>query len=299
MRRAAVHLLQLRMGIEAARAAIDETGSWDEVRRQYGARLPILTYHDIGEPNLGTYPEQTVSPAEFEKQIEWLSARGYTGIDLRDWVAWRAEGKPLPDKPVLISFDDGYAGVSKHALAVLERHGFKAVVFVVTSLIGATNAWDEAIGAPVRALMTADEVRHWAARGFEFGSHSRTHAELTALSSRELAAEVAGSKAELESITGSPPAAFAYPWGRFNEDVRRCVSANYASAVTVNPGLNTLATDPHRLRRTMVRPRDIRLDLASRVMLGASPIVKLRSYLPFPLGFDAPRPRTAAAKSVP
>ena len=296
MNRAAVRLLQLRMGIEAVRAAIDETGSWSEVRRQYGATLPILVYHDIGAPALGTYPEQTVSPAKFEQQVKWLARRGYTGIGIRDWLAWREEGKPLPDKPVLFTFDDGYQGVSKYAFPILERYGFKALAFVVTSLIGMSNAWDEAAGFPSRQLMSADDIRQWARRGFEFGSHSRTHADLTGLGADEMAREVAASRDELGAVIGDAPAAFAYPYGRVNYDVRRCVAKHFAAAVSMARGLNTIATDPHMLRRSHVRQRDTLLDLACRAAFGTSPIVKLRSYLPAPLGFDTPKPAALSQK---
>ena len=298
MRRAAIRLLQLRMGIEAARAAIDESGSWDEVYRQYGARLAILMYHDIGAPALGIYPEQTVSPAKFEQQVKWLARRGYTGIGIRDWLAWREEGKPLPEKPVLFTFDDGYQGVAKYAFPILERYNFKALAFVVTSLIGMSNTWDEAAGFPSRRLMSADDIRRWAARGFEFGSHSRTHVDLTRLDANEMAREVAESRDELAAVLGDAPAAFAYPYGRVNDDVRRCVARHFAAAVSIERGLNTIATDPHMLRRSHVRQRDTLLDLACRVAFGTSPIVKLRSYLPAPLGFDTPRPGSLSPKSL-
>jgi peptidoglycan/xylan/chitin deacetylase (PgdA/CDA1 family)/GT2 family glycosyltransferase len=293
-RRTAVRLLRWRVSVEAARAGIREIGGWREMRRQFAVKLPVLLYHDVGYAALGIHPEQTVSPQMFENQVKWLAARGYTGIGLSDWLAWRREGRPLPERPLLFSFDDGYAGVAKHALPVLERYGFKASVFVVTDRIGKTNAWDEAIGIQSRSLMTADEIRHWAARGFEFGSHSRTHRDLTALASSELRDEVAGSKDDLAAILGSKPTAFAYPYGRINDAVQRCVSASFSAALSTFRGTNTIATDPYQIRRSRVSPRDSMLDLACRIRFGTCPIVKLRSYLPTPLGFRPPAPRAVA-----
>lgn len=291
IRSGATRLLQFRMGIESFRSAVDEVGSWREVRSQYAMKLPILLYHDVGDPALGAYPEQNISPEQFEAQVRWLAARGYTGIRVSDWLAWLNCGKRLPEKPVLFSFDDGYSGVSKYALPVLERYGFKAAVFVVTSCIGKTNAWDEADGIASRPLMGAEEIRHWTARGFDFGSHSRTHADLTQLAAGELEAEVAGSRHDLAAILGDAPAAFAYPYGHFNEAVVRCVSANFPSALSTIRGVNTITTDPCLLKRSMVRPRDSIIDLACRVNFGASPIAKARSYLPLSFALRSAGPR--------
>jgi peptidoglycan/xylan/chitin deacetylase (PgdA/CDA1 family) len=162
-----------------------------ETRRK---RLPVLLYHHIGPRPPGTFPNLTVSTQEFERQMRWLVHRGYVGIRPSDWLRWLREGTDLPEKAVLITFDDGYADLAEHALPVLRRHGFGAVVFIVTGQVGGTNVWDEAIGSAMHRLMTADQIRYWAAQGIEFGAHSRTHADLTTLTSDKLSDEIVGSK---------------------------------------------------------------------------------------------------------
>ena len=82
-------------------------------------RLPVLMYHHVGPPRAGACPSLTVTAERFERQVSWLARKGYVGIRPTDWLARRA-GWPLPSKPVLLTFDDGYADIVEHALPVLE-----------------------------------------------------------------------------------------------------------------------------------------------------------------------------------
>jgi peptidoglycan/xylan/chitin deacetylase (PgdA/CDA1 family) len=220
-----------------------------------------------------------VSPKQFARQIRWLARRGYVGIRPAEWEEWRHRGKGLPDKPVLITFDDGYADLAEYALPVLRRYGFGAVVFVVTGLVGGTNAWDETQGSGTRHLLTADQIRYWATQGIEFGSHGRTHADLTGLSAEELAKEIVGSRDELANLLKSPVASFAYPFGSYNQTVEECACGAYRlifRADETTPGINYLSTDPHDLQRTMVHPQDGLTDLEGRIRWGYSPLQQMR-----------------------
>jgi len=220
-----------------------------------------------------------VTPEQFERQVRWLARRGYTGIRPSDWLAWCREGKPLPEKPVLFTFDDAYADTAEHALPVLRRYGFGAVVFVMTAQLGGTNAWDEGEGAATLRLMTADQVREWAAQGIEFGAHSRTHPDPTQLPRVLVSEEVAGSGDELARLWGTRVISFAYPCGVFDDEVRQTVKGTFDLAFSCEEGLNTLRTDPQVLRRTMVLPDDSLIDLAGQVRFGWSPLRRLRLRL--------------------
>src|SRR5512146_625720 len=200
--------------------------------------LSALMYHDVGPSSVGLPDDQTIAPEEFERQIRWLAERGYVGIRPTDWVAWRREGKALPNKPVLITFDDGYAGVATYGLPVLERYGFGAAVFVVTRRIGSTNTWDQALGYRAVPLMSAEEIVRWASRGIEFGCHTRTHPDLATLSEAEIQSEVAGSREDLATILNRIPSTFAYPWGSFNRAVHTCVRGSFDLAFSTRRGVN-------------------------------------------------------------
>jgi peptidoglycan/xylan/chitin deacetylase (PgdA/CDA1 family)/glycosyltransferase involved in cell wall biosynthesis len=274
-----LRLLTARQGVVMIRAAVEEAGSWDALRREFATTLPVLMYHHVGPPRPGTYPELTISPALFERHLRWLWRHRYTPIRSSDWIAWVREAKPLPAKPVLITIDDGYADVAEFALPILKRHGFTAVVYVVTSQIGGTNAWDEAQGSGTHRLMSADQIRDWTRAGIEFGVHTRTHPDLRSLAPDRLEAEIAGSADDLAELTGERPASFAYPYGYYNDAALQCAGHHFALAMTCDEGLNTLATRPESLRRVMIYPTDSMAEFAMRVRLGWSPIQHLRARL--------------------
>jgi peptidoglycan/xylan/chitin deacetylase (PgdA/CDA1 family) len=282
IRKAGIRLLEIAAETTLHRAALQGTGSWKALQREFGMRLPALMYHHVGPSIPHTYAELTVLPKQFERQIRWLARRGFVGILPADWVKWLRTGKGLPDKPVLVTFDDGYADLAEFALPVLRRYGFGAVVFVVTGLVGRTNAWDEARGSATHRLLTSEQIRYWATQGIEFGAHSRTHTDLTTLSAEELAKEIVGGRDELANLLGSPVTSFAYPYGAYNQTVNTCARGAYSltfRADETNPGINYLCTDPHDLQRTMIHPKDSLADLECRVRWGHSPIQEMRERL--------------------
>ena len=281
IRLAGVRLLGIRRRLSFLRGAISEAGSWKSLKRTFGMRLPVLLFHNIDRlDSTTTYPGMTIPPEQFAKQANYLARSGYTGIRPSDWVSWCRLGTPLPAKPVLLTFDDAYAGVAKYALPVLRRLGFGAAVFVVTRQINGTNAWEkEDGGAGTDRLMTKSEILDWAGQGIEFGAHSLNHRDLTKLKPEDLAEEVAGSAQELAQVLGTNVTSFVYPYGYYNSLVRSAVSDICDLACTCEEGLNDLGTDLYLVRRTMVHPSDSFVDLACRVRFGRSPVNRLRSLL--------------------
>ena len=237
--------------------------------------LRVLMYHDVGPSVPGAFPDATIHQAEFEKQIAWLDDHGYVGIRPSDWIARCRHNKSLPEKPVLITFDDGYAGVAAYALPTLERHGFGAGVFIVTRRIGTASIWDQALGHSAAPLMSADDILRWSSRGIEFGCHTRTHPDLATLSGSEIEGEVVGSRQDLALLLNRVPSAFAYPWGRFNQAVHDCVRNAFDLAFSTRRGINFRRTDRHLLRRAAIRPNRSMLDFACRVRFGLNPFGKL------------------------
>jgi peptidoglycan/xylan/chitin deacetylase (PgdA/CDA1 family) len=229
-------------------------------------------YHHVGEAPSGFCPDLSVPRDLFERQIRWLASHGYTSIRATDWLAWVHEGKPLPAKPILLTFDDGYADMAQCALPILKQYGFGGLVFVVSSFIGHTNQWDEAQGYPSVPLMTAEQIRRWARQGMEFGAHSRTHVDLTRLGPERLEEEVAGSGKELEEILQTRITSFAYPCGLVNAEVRQAVGKGFDLSFTIEEGLNTSATDLLAQRRIMVLPRGSLIRFRWRARYGFDPI---------------------------
>jgi peptidoglycan/xylan/chitin deacetylase (PgdA/CDA1 family) len=216
-------------------------------------RVPVLLFHDVSTETAGKYPGITISPARFRELMARLATRGYSGISARDWLYARDTGQGLPNKPVLITFDDAYRSIAEHALPILAAYGFRATVFVVTDLIGRSNEWDRPRwrGLP---LMDLQQIRAWSTRGMEFGSHGTRHHDLTALAAEELLHEIQSSQHQLASVVGAPIVSFAYPFGRYNGAVQRVVAETYRLAFTIEQGTLNLKTSPMRCCRTEVMP---------------------------------------------
>lgn len=258
----------------------------DGLRRLWPRRLPILMYHNVGPIPPEDPFALTVAPGQFERQMGWLLARGYQTIWPSDWLAWRNKGKALPRKPVLLTFDDGYAEMAEYAFPVLRRYGLKAAVYVVTRRLGLTNTWDEVGGHRTMRLMTADQVRQWAGNGIEFGSHTRTHPRLSYLSEKQLSEEIGGSRDDLQSLLGTEVRSFAYPYGdgADNSVVREPLRRTYELGLTVWEGLNLVETNPYELRRVMILPFDSLMHFEYKLRFGATVAPpRMRDRIPSPI----------------
>jgi peptidoglycan/xylan/chitin deacetylase (PgdA/CDA1 family) len=179
-----------------------------------------------------------------------------------------AEKRPLPKKPILITFDDGYADITRYALPTLSHYGFTAIVYIVTGLIGETNEWDQRLGWGELRMMNEQQIREWAAKGIEFGSHTRDHPDLRSLSQSELEDQVFGSAADLQRILDAAPTSFAYPFGYFNATVRDCVARAYQTSVAVVERICSDQDDPSLMPRIWTRPTESLSTFKRRVKLG-------------------------------
>ncbi len=174
------------------------------------ARVAVLAYHHIGNANsvYATYP------AEFSRQLAWLQDNGYTTLSYRDLVNAVIHGGQLPSKPVVITIDDGYADAFTTAVPILLQFHATATFFIPTRV----------------AALTPDQLRQMDQWGFDIEAHSRTHPELTKLSSAPAWSQLAGSKSDLEAILGHSITMFAYPYGAFNTSIVRLAhQAGYVS----------------------------------------------------------------------
>lgn len=216
-------------------------------------------YHKVDRmpPEGPRYPRNYVLPEQFEAQLDALERWGYRTISFDDWLAYRQGERTLPRRPIILTFDDGYRSTFEIAWPLLERHRSTATVFLVSDLIGKTNAWDaDEIQEP---LLGAKEIAAMRARGIAFGSHGKTHAALTTAPPERAVLEVTASRAALEALVGAPVRVFCYPYGKQNAAVRDLVRrAGYAAAVMSGRRMNSVSTDLFQLRRIHV---DYRLGL--------------------------------------
>jgi peptidoglycan/xylan/chitin deacetylase (PgdA/CDA1 family) len=216
--------------------------------------VPILMYHVVTDPPAGApYPELFVSEADFVAQMRWLARHGYRAVTQRDvWNHWH-RGGPLPHKPVVISFDDGYRSVAVAALPEMRRRSWPGVLNLTVKNLRVSGGLSE---SKVRMLIAA---------GWELASHSLTHPDLTSLEDRSLSREVTRSRAALRSRFGVPVDFFCYPAGRHDARVIRAVRrAGYLGATTTIDGL-ARPDEPYELRRVRVSGSDGVAGLAEKL----------------------------------
>ncbi|HVE12499.1 MAG TPA: polysaccharide deacetylase family protein [Elusimicrobiota bacterium] len=212
--------------------------------------IPVLVYHRIGvAPAHARHPDTYVHPRAFARQMALLKALGYRTIVPDDYIKLR-QGRPcrVPPKPILITFDDGSATVLSEGLPLLKRHGFVAMVFMVSSRLGGPAVWDGETEASGHRQLTSAELRVLRGEGWTIGSHTVTHPRLIGLAAPERAKELADSKNELEAALGQEAACFAYPYGDFDPGLREAVSrAGYRIAFATENGDGNALSIPRRI----------------------------------------------------
>ena len=234
----------------------------DAFRREVAVRVPILMYHRVapdgdGPPALNRW---RVPPDAFEAQMACLRRRGYWGVSPDELAAAMASGKPLPGRPVMITFDDGYDDFAEHAWPALQTHGFAATLFAVPAKVGGLADWDERYGAPAR-LMDWRQIAELAAAGLYVESHGLTHRPLSRLPVREVYREMFASQADIEAATGRAPIGICYPYGAADRVVESIAEeCGLKLGFGVTPEVADLSGDPFRLPRIEVSGFD---DLAS------------------------------------
>jgi peptidoglycan/xylan/chitin deacetylase (PgdA/CDA1 family) len=206
--------------------------------------VPILMYHYV-RPAPNIYRDRlgwnlTVTPRDFQVQMTWLSLHRYHPIDFNDLRAYFAGRIPLPARPVVLTFDDGYSDLYTAAYPILKSLNFKAVAYIVTSFVGQPR------------YVTADQVVEMDRNGIEIASHTVDHADLARTSVYWATYQVTASKAWLQHLVGHPVVDFAYPSGKFNAMVVGVLQeTGYDTAVTEIPG--TLHSRADRYTWTRVR----------------------------------------------
>jgi peptidoglycan/xylan/chitin deacetylase (PgdA/CDA1 family) len=273
-----VHLSTVRVCCLSALAALVLAPA--AAANDYRGPVPILTYHELRSP-----PKPPRSPssaslwvkgARFSSQVRGLARAGFRGVTLSQvWDAWHG-GPALPSRPVVVSFDDGYAAQYSTGARVLRDLGWPAVLNLEISRVDA------------RGGLSSARVRTLVKRGWEIASHTYTHPDLTKLSASDLQHEVADSRAELRRRFGGEVAFFCYPFGRTSPAVEDAVAlAGYSGATTVSAGVAAPSTDPLELPRVTVRPRDTGATLAQRLTTSVTKVSGLPSPIR-PVTFQQP-----------
>jgi len=187
--------------------------------------VPILLYHQIGYSQIKDN-QYYVSPEEFEKQMALLYAWGYRTITVQQLAIAILNGAELPIKPIVLTFDDGNDNAYTRAFPILQKYGFTGTAYIVYNYVGASN------------YMNKEQIRELYAAGWEIGSHSLSHADLTKHTDRQ-EAEIIESKKKLEALLDVPIYTFAYPFGTYdNLSLYYMSFSGYIAAAGLGPVMN-------------------------------------------------------------
>ncbi|KHE93345.1 MAG: putative polysaccharide deacetylase [Candidatus Scalindua brodae] len=208
--------------------------------------LTILTYHSISNE---IEPDETVTPEEFEKQLQYIK-ENYKVISLEEAVEYIQTDIEKISGSIVITFDDGYSDNYRYAYPLLNKHNFPATIFLVSDFINDKEG----------KYLSQSQINEMKSNNISFGSHTVSHRILTGLRNEEIIREIRGSKDILESRLGQRINSFAYPVGTmvdFNDGIIKTVRASkYVYACSNVYGINGNNTDIFALKRIGVETTD-------------------------------------------
>ena len=213
-------------------------------------RVPVLMYHYISElPSSADSLRRdlTVLPQDFRAQLQYLAEEGYHAITLTDLFLYLTQGYPLPEKPVVLTFDDGYSDAYDVVFPLLLEYGFPGTFFVL-----ATPTHFESPG-----YLTWTQMAEMAEAGMDIQAHGRDHVDLRGRSYDFLVYQILGIQEAIHTHTGYLPRFFCYPAGQYDKDVVNVLkSAGYWGAVTTQWGHAHTRDDLFDIPRVRIRGTD-------------------------------------------
>jgi peptidoglycan/xylan/chitin deacetylase (PgdA/CDA1 family) len=231
--------------------------------------VPVLLYHAFSEHDQSS--RFVVTSGAFARQMRLLSLLRFSVLSYEQLADSLREGRLPTGRTVVLTIDDGYVDNVDIALPILERHGFRATIFLVSGRLGADNDWSDVAPLRGRQLLSAHQLEGLRDRGIELGAHTRTHCSLPEVDDETAVEEVASSRSELEHALGIPIRTFAYPYGRLDERAVAAVEhAGYVSACTTEPRLATLDDHPLRVPRIEIKRSDSLWRFLRKVLFGGA-----------------------------
>lgn len=177
--------------------------------------VPILAYHKV--KNSFEIGITRITVSAFERQVKYLFEHNYYSITLSDFK--NKKFKSSKYSPVIITFDDADESIYFHALPILEKYGFRATVFVVSDYVGKYNTWDYNLFGNRSKHLNWQQIKTLCQKGWEIGSHTASHKDLTRLSDEQVITELTTSKIRIEESINKPVDFLSYPFNRFNEQI--------------------------------------------------------------------------------
>ncbi len=232
-------------------------------------QLRVLMYHKISESGTGDF--LTVPAAQLEEQFSFLKKQGFTPVLLSDLVAFTEQRQPLPSKPVLITFDDGYRNNYTVMYPLLEKYGMKANIFLVSAFLQ-----HDGMSNDVRNdnYLSVYDIKAMDPQLVEYGLHSLDHKSYKELTPQQMDEDIVKSKAMLKRLGITFQPCLAFPFGAYpKRDVAKQYEFfetlrfnNISLAFRIGNRLNTLPLhNPLLVQRLDIRG-DTSLDKFTRLL---------------------------------
>jgi peptidoglycan/xylan/chitin deacetylase (PgdA/CDA1 family) len=179
-------------------------------KRTLSKSIQILTYHKINDDFDWGITRQKVS--QFERGMKFLHDLGYKSVSSEE--AFKSQ--EIPDRKVVITFDDGYEDIYSNAFPILQKYDFTAFIFLITGFVGKYDSWDYNLGKRRKRHLSWKQIKEMSKWGFGFGSHTVNHPDLTKIDQKFVEYELKKSKEVLEDKLGKRVSFLSYPFGRYN-----------------------------------------------------------------------------------
>jgi len=221
--------------------------------------IPVLMYHRIvSEAQKYSHHGIWVTAQSFEQNLISLRQRGYSSITFKQYQLFLNREFTLPNRPVILTFDDGYEDNYTLAFPLLRKYGFSAVIFLVANATRRTNFWD--IDEPKVQLLNEKQICEMSTAGIEFGSHTVTHPNLSQCSPEQIRKELVESKQVIERMTGREIISIAYPYGAVNGTIKSIAAeTGYKFGIATNSGPLKFYEDLFEIHRAQIFPWTDRL----------------------------------------
>lgn len=207
--------------------------------------IPVLTFHTIEDgPSVISF-----SPELFERFMRKLHRSGYRTVRLSDAAGLVRERKPFPEKSFVLTFDDGYRSVYGGAFPVLRKYRMTATVFLTVGDSENRGPQDRLPTLGGRQMLSWGEIIEMKDAGIDFGAHTVTHPDLTAIDAARMEYEIRGSKEIIENNLGEPVLSFAYPYGKYDGRSLDIAGRYFGCACSDDLGILTISSALYALER--------------------------------------------------
>lgn len=201
--------------------------------------VPVLYYHSVDSSEAN---EVIISPEKLREELNFIKDSGYTTLTMSELNDYILNNSPIPEKSIVITFDDGYADNYANAFPILKELDIKATIFVISNFTDKDGYY-----------MTSQQIKEMSDYGIDIQSHTASHAHLNQLTYEEQLNELKTSKEKLESITEKPVISIAYPFGDYDDNtILASKEAGYSLSFNTNRGLSDRNDNPLTLNRIYV-----------------------------------------------